>query len=327
MWGMKQPRGSAGGDFLFFIFFLIVLGVVWALTGGPKRDISHAGPFLNLPYPLGNGAGYSIPSVPVPTQQQIEQAGGGGASSQKPETLVDIIARLRLGIGGSSGSSSYADSVNLSNGDTSATDPSKEYVVIKFDSDMKGKVPVSNWRIESAITTNGTTLGPAVALPFSGDLNQEGTVFAEAGTTLYVVTGRSPTGYSFRENICSGYFGNRQSFVPTLFQWCPRGKDELLVAAQKGFQPSDACISYVEGLRTCQLVSTGFPLTVDDQCQSFITTTLTYNGCVYAHKTDKNFYKNTWYLYLDRSQELWKSKNDQIRLLDDSGEVVATMSY
>jgi len=51
---------NAGRDFLLFIFFLVVLGIAWFLTGGPSRTISHSGWFLN-------GQGVEIPSV-LPAQ-------------------------------------------------------------------------------------------------------------------------------------------------------------------------------------------------------------------------------------------------------------------
>lgn len=326
MTGMKQPRGSAGADLLFFLFFLIVLGVVWAMTGGPSRDISREGPFLNLPFPLGSGTAYSVPSVSIPMTQ-----GTGGSNGSLPrtnETLSDIIARLRGNVtGGTKEISPHAASTTLSAASARNTNPKTEYITIKFSKDLRGQVGISNWRIESAVTALGTTLGPASYLPLSNTGSSEVPVSASANTMVYVITGRSPTGESFRKNLCTGYFTNSQTFTPSLEKECPRPSDELKKAATIGFIPSDACIAYVNRLTTCQLVSTGFPANIEGECQNFIATSLTYNGCVSAHKNDAGFYKNEWYIYLDRDQELWKSKNEQIRLLDENGKVVATTSY
>ena len=68
---MKNMRGAAGGDLLLFIFFLIILGIVWGLTGGPGRSISLEGPFLNPPFPLGDGSAYNVPFVSIPSSSEI----------------------------------------------------------------------------------------------------------------------------------------------------------------------------------------------------------------------------------------------------------------
>lgn len=322
---MKQPRGAAAGDLLFFLFFLIVLGVVWAMTGGPGRNISHAGPFLNLPFPLGNGTAYTVPSVPIPTPQQV-QGGSSGGSATTNESLSDIIARLRGSVSGTKGVSPSAGMVTLSASNAQSTDPKTEYLTLRVSQNQKGSLAVSNWRIESAISLNGTVLGPASYLPISGSVGSEVPVSLAPGATVYLVTGHSPEGESFRKNLCTGYFTNAQSFTPSLSIECPRGKDELKKAAQGGFIPSEACINYVNGIASCR-IGTKIPTSLESQCLNFISTALTYNGCVTAHKNDSGFYKNEWYIYLDRNQELWRSSNEQIRLLDENGKVVASVSY
>jgi hypothetical protein len=319
---MKQPRGGAAADLLFFLFFLVVLGVVWALTDGPKHDLAHAGPFLNLPFPFGSGNAFSIPSVPIPTIEQVKQNSGAPTTN---ESLSDIIARMR-GAGGTKGASPYAPYVTLSATNAQSTDPGAEYLTLRTSSDLKGQLAISNWRIESAVSALGAVLGPASYLPISGSVGTEVPVSVGANTTLYIVTGRSPEGESFRENLCTGYFRNGASFTPYLTQYCPRPNDEFKKAVLTGFIPNDACVNYVNTLGNCQLAGTP-PIGINDQCATFLANALTYNGCVTAHKADAGFYKNSWYIYLDRDQELWKSSNEQIRLLDESGKVVAPVSY
>jgi hypothetical protein len=315
------------GDLLLFIFFLIVLGVIWAMTGGPSRDISRAGPFLNLPFPLGSGTAYSVPTVPIPsTPQSAGDSGGGSATTN--ETLSDIIARLRGNAGGSKTVSPYAASTTLSTSNARNTDPKTEYVTIKFSKDTAGQRAISNWRIESAVSSLGAMLGPASYLPYTNTGSSEVPVSVGANATIYVITGRSPLGESFRKNLCTGYFTNSQTYTPSLAQECPRPEDELKRTVSVGFIPSDPCVNYIKTIAACQLVNTvKIPANAGDQCSNFITTTLTYNGCVNAHKNDAGFYKNEWYIYLDRDQELWKNQNEQIRLLDENGKVVASVSY
>jgi hypothetical protein len=319
----KMPRGGAGADLLFFLFFLVVLGVVWAVTGGPHRDISHAGPFLNLPFPLGNGTAYTVPSVPIPNGQPAPQNTGGPTTN---DTLSGIIGYFRGG--GSSGvkaTSPYAQYVTLSYSNAQSTDPKTEYVTIRISQNLTGQLPISAWRIESPVSLNGAALGPASPLPISGTI-AESPVTVGAGATINIISGTSPEGESFRKNICTGYFTNAQSFSPTLSTDCPRPSDELKKAALQGFFPTDACVSYIDNVSACHIPSQ-IPPSLGDQCLSFIAATLNYQGCVNLHQNDANFYKNEWYLYLDRTSEMWRSSNEQINLLDENGKVVASVSY
>lgn len=327
---MKHARGAAGGDLILFIFFLIVLGIVWALTGGPDRSISRQGPFLNPPFPLGDGSAYSVPGVAIP---EINSGGDFDYSNGSPETrdnttLADLISRIRGGSRSSEANSPYADLVELSTGQIRSTDPSSEYVVLKTNRDVAGRLTISDWRIESTVSLTGVTLGSASYLPFSGQINSESPVAVGPNTTIYIVTGRSPIGASFRSNRCTGYFEQFQDFSPSLQEECPFPEDELHSAVSRGdFVPNDSCIDFVDSIRRCQLTVSNIPTSVGNLCQSFILADLTYNGCVNLHKAEATFYKDEWRIYLDRDQELWKEKNDRIRLLDENGLVIDVLSY
>lgn len=317
---MKQPRGAAGSDLIFFLFFLIVLGVVWALTGGPGRSISHAGPFLNPPFPLGSGTAYTVPIVPISTSN--------GSQGNNTTSFGDIFARIRGSFGGSvAATSPYSKDISLSTSVTSSN-PLQEYVTLRFSSSMSGTATISDWRLTSQANGISVPLGNAAYLPYSGQVNPEVPVAVRPGSTVYVVTGRSPIGASFRTNTCTAYFAQYQSFSPGLnSNDCPRPVDEIKNAASSGFIPTDACVTYVTGLQPCKMVTASVPQTVGGQCQTFITTSLTYSGCVDLHKNDPGFYKDTWYLYLNRDQELFRNTHDQIVLTDENGKVIASATY
>lgn len=325
---MKQPRGAAGGDLLFFIFFIIVLGIVWALTGGPDRAISRSGPFLNPPFPLGNESGYSvsnfnIPSVGTPSSGRTQER-----EEEEQNSLENLISRIRLGFGElKEEKSPYAGQVTLSVGRAKSSDPDDEYVIIKTTTSVTDRVVVSSWRIESSVTSYGTTIGDASYLPYSGQVNVESTVAVPANTTLYITTGRSPIGASFRTNTCTGYFAQFQDFEPKLKEECPLPESELTDIVGNDFVPNDACIDFVEDIERCTLTLTQIPGGVGSQCSNFVIEDLSYSGCVALHKDDADFYKNEWRMYLDRDQELWKSTRERIRLLDENGKVIAAVSY
>lgn len=327
---MKYPRGAAGGDLILFIFFIIVLGIVWAVTGGPDRAISREGPFLNPPFPLGSGTAYGVPSVTIPSAGDFESR-NNTTSSGDSSFLSDLISSFRAGgdIAANEEKSPYAEHVSLSISNARNTDANKEYVTIKTSRNLSGTLTISDWRIESSVSTLGSKLGGAAYLPFSGQVNTELPVAIGPDTTVYVTTGRAPIGASFRTNTCTGYFAQFQDFEPRLRLDCPLPEDELAAKIQSGsgFIPSDACIDYVDGLRRCIFTTGGIPQTAGALCQDFVLNDLTYSGCVQLHKNDADFYKNEWRVYLDRDQELWKSKGDRIRLLDEQGKVIDVVSY
>lgn len=321
--GMKQPRGAAGGDLIFFIFFLIVLGIVWSLTGGPDRAISIEGPFLNPPFPLGDGNAYRVPGVTIPSI-----SGETREARENESSGSSIFNKIRSGFGEiSEEKSPYAGTVFLSRGDAKNSDPNREYLILKTDNDVQGRITLSDWRLESTSSFISVAIGDAAHLPLSGQVNTETPVAVGPNTTMYLVTGRSPIGTSFRSNVCTGYFEQAQDFSPKLRLDCPLPLDELRGVAGANFVPNDACLDYVEDIRTCEFITTSVPGNVESACQNFITEKLIYNGCVQTHRNEAGFYKDEWRIYLDRDQELWKSSHERIRLLDENGLVVDAVSY
>ncbi len=319
---MKHPRGAAGTDLILFIFFLVALGIIWALTGGPDRPISTAGPFLNPPFPLGEGTAYTVPGVNIPSTPERRKR-------ENRETRVgNIISNIRNSFTNiSEDPSPYKELVSLSVGRARNSDPESEYVVLKTNKNISERVPISRWRIESSVTLAGTTLGDAAYLPYSGQVNSELPVTIPENTTVYIITGRSPIGTSFRTNTCTGYFAQFQDFEPELREECPLPEDELEDNIFGSALPNDACLNFVENIDRCTLTLTEIPVTVGSVCQNFIIEDLSYNGCVTAHKDEPDFYKKEWWLYLDRDQELWKSSRERIRLLDENGLLVGSVSY
>ena len=150
-----------------------------------------------------------------------------------------------------------------------------------------------------------------------------------SNTTIYVITGHSPIGASFRTNTCTGYFEQFQDFEPRLKKDCPLPDKELAfyLDRKSGFIPSDKCIDYVEDLDQCTFNINSLPENIGGLCRDFILNELTYNGCIKIHKDDIEFYKNEWRLYLERDQELWKNTRERIRLLDENGLVIDVITY
>ena len=284
------------------------------------------------PFPLGSGNAYRVPAVNIPLEGSVKNdSGSGGARRGNNGTGVisNIIARFRntnTGIA-SKDTSPYASVVSLSAGGVKEGDPNDEYLVLKTNGDVDGRITISDWRIESLVTSTGTSIGGASPLPLSGQINSESPVALGSNATVYLTTGRSPVGTSLRVNACTGYFAQFQDFSPNLRKECPLPENELRNSVSANFTPNTACSDFVDGLSRCTLTTTGIPSEAGSACQNFIQNNLTYNGCVAAHKGGATFYKDEWRIYLDRDQELWRQSGEHIRLLDENGLIIASVSY
>src|SRR3989344_2077555 len=77
-------------------------------------------------------------------------------------------------------------------------------------------VSLTGWSLQSMVSGVRIPI-PGAATPFIiGIVNQLPPVVLAPGQTALVVTGASPVGVSFRENRCTGFLEQVQSFDPAL---------------------------------------------------------------------------------------------------------------
>jgi hypothetical protein len=126
--------------------------------------------------------------------------------------------------------------------------------------------------------------------------------------------------------MCTEYFEQFQDYTPSLQSDCPDPEEEALKNPQKTAGNTE-CIDFIDRLRSCELYTQTIPGSLGASCQSFIQNDLSYNGCVTAHRNDPDFYQNEWRVFLNRQQELWGNTHDQVRLLDENGNLIASVSY
>jgi len=284
----------------FVIFALAVLWVVWYSAGGPDRGQTKD-PFIEPPPPIGTGDTYSI----------------GGASGVKDETT-----------GVSAETSLFDNKVSFyGKGTARLSDPAKEYVEIRAAKTNAAPVGISGWTIKSATTGKSAVIGNGVYTPAGGFVNPEQPIYLAPGSKAYITTGRSPKGYSFRLNLCTGYFEQFQNFSPSVPKECPLPKNEPYSTGPNGL--TDACVEYIEGLRRCETHTTPLPISFsnDPICQEYVADTINYDWCVSAHKNEADFYETEWRVFLGRDTELWKESRETILLLDESGKAVDSVSY
>lgn len=205
------------------------------------------------------------------------------------------------------------------------TNPEEEYLILKASWQNDEKVIITGWKLESALTGKRGTVGGASYLPNSGGVNVETAIQLNPGAQVIVTTGRSPIGSSFRTNTCTGYFEQFQNFNPRLKTFCPRPSDELENFGTVPFY-DDSCYNYVNRIPQCTMVITEMPL-LSSNCVNFINDTAHYSGCVQNHRGDNDFFENEWRIYLGRNEEMWRTKRELIKLLDEDGKTVDAFTY
>lgn len=300
-------------DLLIVVLLMAALGVAWYYAGGTANDLARSGPIFNVPEIGGTVPVFNVPGV---QQQEIS---GTRSSEPQTTTITNFLGTF------TEEKSPYAAFVSLEEGNARSSYES-EYVTIRVAYNATQKITVTGWRLESTGTGIAVSLPLASELPFLGGVNASSPVSLSQGQTVYVITGRSPNGASFRTNMCTGFFEQFQNFTPALRIECPNPQEEAEAYFGTGTL-TDECYDIVRAIPRCTLVIQSIPASAGTACEQFITNRLSYNSCINTHKNDPKFYKDDWYLYLNRNDELWRSRSERIRLLDENGKVVDTVSY
>lgn len=348
---MSDAHGGGGNGFGIVILIIGGIIAIWALAHGTGTQRNFFGqgnasstnatssfftftplytPGTSTPPARENSRDFSFGSEgntpaqtpyvpPPPTTYEIETHIANAA--QEVDRLKEQVRIAKLwGV-----ISPYRNQVSFSSGNAWSDDPKTEYLSLSVHG--RDAVDVSGWHIESTVTGNGAQIGFGTHLPKNGHVNSGDNIVIDPGETAYLLTGESPIGTSFHENKCTGYFEQYQHFSPSLSQQCPYPLDEMKKFSRVDVD-NDACYFAVQGLSSCKVVDEErLSTTTSSACRSFISNDLTYAGCVKNHSTDPFFYNGSWYIYLSRDTELWRSQREIIRLLDAQNRTVAVLEY
>ncbi|MDB5264952.1 MAG: seg [Parcubacteria group bacterium] len=294
-----------GNDFLLFVGILIFFFVLWFASGGPTKPISFAGPYITPITDVGDvQSGYDDGTW----------KGFGGFWNGNDEAISGSV-------------SSYRDQVYLdtSSDGVDGTRANTEYLTIEVSSSAANDVSLSGWRLVSDKTGTNVIIPQGRETPRTGNVNQTGAIVLHPGDRAIVSTGSSPIGVSFRENACVGYLGDSDEFTPELYNSCPSATDEYYDYYDGNTDKDTKCSDYVNTVDRCETPRVSSSLS--RACKDFVSDHLNYNGCVKEHGDDRDFKGDTWRVYLGQRNELWKSSNETIRLVDPSGKTVDLVSY
>jgi hypothetical protein len=226
--------------------------------------------------------------------------------------------------------SPYAGLIKIrkNSGSLRATDPSREYVVLETLRGSNEPITISGWKLQSAISGIELEIPEAVHLVFPGVTGSALPVVVLPLDKIYITTGRSPIGVSFRVNKCSGYYNQFQKFIPSINTKCGDPSDEILNYDRDPYIFIDnTCMDYVDRMPTCKAPISPLPVNLSYTCAEAIIDEINYGACIENHKNDEDFRRPDWRIFLKRDSDVWRSKRELIKLLDESGKTVDYYSY
>ena len=321
MIGGMNSRGFGNLGIVLGTFTLLI--IAWFSSGGPI-DALRGGPLLDV----------------VPREGRAPELIAVGPDIDVDVKFGSVSVKGSVNDGGQSSGGTSADSTGVQAGESpykglvklsgtsgaKKTDPNKEYITLKISRGVSEPISLSGWSVKSIFGAIFYELPDAERVSTSGLETVDSRVTVSAGDSVIVLTGRSPSGDSFRVNKCSGYFEQFQDFTPSISKRCPTPEDELVFFnGASGF--NNECLDFIERLPRCKLFLDSIDNDLSPSCKQFVTEELNYVKCVEHHVNDSDFYQGQWRLFLKRDQEIWKSKREQIKLYDNQGRLVDTISY
>lgn len=296
---MAEVKPSSGGGYGFIFAFFGILIFMWLYNGGAHSANRNA------------DGSYKAPTTVEGIGSEVQRISNETSELKRSTAESTAIGPL----------SSLSNYLTLDQGSLGTDNPRDEYVVLRLASNAPNRTLLSGMRIQSAATGHGTTIPRAVYRPDFARNNYDDPVYVSPGDTVYITSGTSPVGYSFRVNKCTGYFNQSATFNPPLPYECPRPGDEDLPAFPANRR--NQCLNYIEGISSCTMPLNDIPDDLGQECTAYVTSKINYNTCVENHKLDPDFYKPEWRIYLKQPESLWQYQRELVKILDLSGNTAA----
>lgn len=296
---------------------LVLLGIIFiGLYGG---QMNQNGGILKIP-PIVPTATTTVDFQPVVTTEplvpsRITVSGVSTGTTPKPTPTIVVDPTK----------SKYDGYISIRSVNRYG-DQNSEYIQLRTSSNASTSVPITGWTIKSESSGRSITIPKATYLFFADSANTEDPIVLGPNETVYLTTGYSPNGVSFKLNKCSGYLSQFLKWDPWLPGSCPAPRYEDLSSIPKTLN-NDACFDYIDRMSSCRIQTSNLPANWSYECVNFIYSKINYPSCVNIHKNDKDFYKGEWRIFLKRSEKLWKSSRESIVLIDEDGKIVSRYTY
>jgi hypothetical protein len=319
-------------------FTLIALAAVWILSGGPRRVIQDTQALIDASTPEEGEISFALPWQPPQIFPTLDLANALNiapdddlsSAQRKLEELeaeydrLSIEAQTTRTFGNPSPFLGKIVIVEDVSG-VRESDTNEEYLQIMANYSNQETIDISGWILESALSGVRIMIPPSASPFIANSANVLGPTALAPGGLALVSSAPSPVGVSFRENMCTGYLSQFQSFRPRLAEECPSPKQVLPLSEENLVNYGEECFDAIANLAQCQ-----FPQNlsgVSYACQAVLQEKLSYNGCVSANSFRAGFQRNMWRVYLGASGEIWRNSHDAIRLLDAEGRTVSVFVY
>jgi hypothetical protein len=321
-------------------FLLIALLGLWILSGGPRRVIGTASNAARGVVPTEEElSGFRLPWQPAQLFPTLDITDVLDLAADEPrpsaqdrlialEAEYDKLNAQAQDLRTFGSPSPHVGKVTIMQdiSGVRAPDAQDEYLQIAANYANEASIDLSGWVLESALT--GTRIAiPAAASPYvANTASAMRSVVLKPGDLALVTSSASPVGVSFRENMCSGYLQQFQSFSPPLADECPSPSQILPLTSENLQRYGDTCFDAINNLPQCRFPQS-LPAEISGACRTFLTEFLSYNGCVNQNRHRSTFESNVWRLYLGSGVEIWRNSHDAVRLLDAQGKTVSVFVY
>lgn len=322
------------------VFIIIAALILWVIGGGPRSAVENISSISFVPK-AKDEAGFKLPWQPAELFPTIDISDALLVGDDSPASLAaaqaelltlqdeyDRLTKETASVRMFGTPSPYAGHITLTDriGAVRATETHAEILELSADYQNTAPVSLAGWSLESALSGTRVYIPQAASVFLMGAANTLGPVSLEPGTIALLTSGPSPVGVSFRENTCSGYLNQFQTFEPPIYELCPSPSSVLPLTEENLMRYGDGCFDVLNTIPVCRFPS-DLPHTAWPSCRTHLSNVLSYNGCVSSERTQASFSGKTWRLFLGAQSELWRNTHDAIRLLDAEGKTVDVFVY
>ena len=316
------------------VVFIILLIIFWFVAGGWAAAARTARSLSNpLEFIFGTSTSFSfikLPWQPAEVTRGPDVSGYAGEADALNQASgndgQDYFERRTPQAQSFDNPSPYIGAVTITEDAATESDPAREFVQLTASSRNTAPIPLGGWSLQSAVSGARAPIPQAAPAFVLGVANAVQPISLEPNASAFITTAASPVGTSFRENICSGYLSEQKTFAPELSSDCPTPSEALPMTADNIRTYGSSCFDYLNSLAQCHFPTT-LPSNLSPACRSFVSNTMSYNGCVNMNRNRPTFALPTFRAYLAFRSELWSNSHDVIRLLDEQGRTVDVLTY
>ncbi|MGC9610792.1 MAG: hypothetical protein ABSE68_01025 [Minisyncoccia bacterium] len=200
---------------------------------------------------------------------------------------------------------------------------SYNYFILSISYSLSKPINITGWHLES---NTGYVLIPTAVPDYSpGGVAPSADIILGKSQKVTFYSNASPLVTNLRINKCLGYLNNTYKFNPALPNNCPQMYSRPEISSFTG-----ACQSLIISLSNCSSPKPDdlnkLSYYTDIACKEFINSRFNYNGCYNNHRSDADFFKDEWIVWLGGLLN-FDPIHDKLNLFDSRGLLVDQNIY